>query len=49
MEREKALTEKVLQIIADERDLNRDDPLVVALLTRLMNKIAQLEDEQDPS
>lgn len=32
----------VLKILHEERDANKDDPLIVSLITRIENRIAEL-------
>lgn len=39
----KLLTDRVLKILEEERELNRDDPLIASLLTRIANRIADCE------
>lgn len=41
----KELTNRVLKILEEERELNHDDPLIDSLLTRIANRVAECERE----
>jgi hypothetical protein len=38
---------EVLAIIADERELNHDDPMIVSLLTRIANRVELLKPAEE--
>jgi hypothetical protein len=41
------IIEQVLELLAEEMVANQDDPLVVALLSRLANRVRELADDPE--
>ncbi len=49
MDREKQLLDRIIKLLEAEIALNSDDKTIESLLTRLINKIRGLAEEEDES